>query len=31
MYFNQRGLEKLNDPSSKMYFNPQGIEKLNDT
>ena len=31
MYFNQRELEKLNDPSIKMYFNPQGMEKLNDT
>ena len=31
MYFNQQGLEKLNDTSTKMYFNQQGLEKLNDT
>ena len=31
MYFNQQGLEKLNDTSTKRYFNQQGLEKLNDT
>ena len=31
MYYNQQGLEKLNDTSTKRYFNPQGVEKLNDT
>ena len=31
MYFNQEGLEKLNDTSTEMYFNQQGLEKLNES
>ena len=31
MYFNEQGMEKLNDTSTKMYCNQQGWGKLNDT
>ena len=28
MYFNQQGLEKLNETQTKMYFNQQGLEEV---